>query len=465
MSSQKIKIHFKNFGCKTNFADLFYILGKIRKYVDFEESDLENSDFVILNSCSVTEDAEKELAKHIRRAKRYGKKVLVSGCLPNLDLKKVMNFGADITIGAGKYTEENLSKVISKILGTEILETQDQNQKTNEENQKTNGEQVENEIEDEEYSLYPDLFPRHRVYLKIQEGCSRFCTFCSIPLTRGLPRFLDKSKVIEYIKRYYDFGIKEVVLVGTHLALYGQTGKKTNSSDMTFGKLVKEIAKAFYRFSDFRIRFSSLSPGEIDDDLLEGLSLGKKIFCPHFHISVQSGSNRILKLMKRWHTFEDFISDSQKLLDIFKDACIGTDIIVGFPGETEEDFRITLENLKNSPVGHIHVFPFSPRPRTPAYFMKRLPESEVKSRVSELIKLARMKREEFIRSCFGKVFYALIEERKEEGYFTGTTENYIQVIFNSTGNYKLGDLIPVKILSLKESEKTNNFAALSIPVN
>jgi len=516
----RIKIYSKNFGCKTNFADLFYILSKIKNYVDFQESEIEDSDLVILNSCSVTEDAEKELAKYVRRAKRYGKKVLVSGCLSNLDPDKILSLGADFVLGAGNYSQDNISKIISKVINNKTIDDKasgdflengiqkikdnfDDNMHNNldnnvskdvkgeesrgyeskddpknnqkgksKDNQKVepkNNQKVEQKIifnlkrpdhflpiEDDVEFFSPELFPRHRVYLKIQEGCSRFCTFCSIPLTRGLPRFLDKSKVIDSIKRYYDLGIKEVVLVGTHLALYGKFGK-SDSSDITFGKLVKEIAKIFYTFSDFRIRFASLSPGEIDDDFLEGLSLGEKIFCPHFHISVQSGSNKILRLMRRWHTFEDFLLDSQKLLGIFRYACIGTDIIVGFPGETEEDFKITFDNLKNSPVGHIHVFPFSARPRTPAYFMKRVPDVEVKARVRELINLAQEKRKNFIKMCEGQEFYALIEERIDNNFFTGTTENYIQVFFHAKGNYKPGDLIKVKLLGLVDGVGSKNF--------
>ncbi len=506
----KIKIYSKSFGCKTNFADLFYILSKIKKYINFQESNIEDSDLVILNSCSVTEDAERELVKYVRRAKRYGKKVLVSGCLSNLDPDKILGLGVDFVLGAGNYSQENISKIINilidknnnnKINGKidngaigdlsengiqksengiqkikdssddNVLNDFDNNLDNNVEGEKRKGDEQKIifnlkrpdhflPIEDDIESFSPELFPRHRIYLKIQEGCSRFCTFCSIPLTRGLPRFLDKSKVIESINRYYDLGIKEVVLVGTHLALYGQVGK-SNSSGLTFGKLVKEIAKVFYRFPNFRIRFASLSPGEIDDDFLEGLSLGGKIFCPHFHISVQSGSNRILKLMRRWHTFEDFLEDSQKLLSIFKYACIGTDIIVGFPGETEEDFKITFDNLKNSPVGHIHVFPFSPRPRTPAYFMKRVPDVEVRARTRELINLAQKKRESFIKMCSGQEFCALIEEKLDSDFFVGTTENYIQVIFKADENYKLGDLVKVKLSGLVDRVRSKGLLVYS----
>lgn len=500
----KIKIYSKNFGCKTNFADLFYILGKIKNYVNFQESDIEDSDLVILNSCSVTEDAERELVKYLRRAKKYGKKVLVSGCLSNLDPDKILGLGADFVLGAGNYSQENISRIINEVIDNnkingdnkidnkaigdfsengvqKIKDNSDNEIRNNFDNNNVVGNSVKGEerredgqkiifslkrpdhflpIEDDIESFSPELFPRHRVYLKIQEGCSRFCTFCSIPLTRGLPRFLDKSKVIDSISRYYDLGIKEVVLVGTHLALYGQVGK-SNPSGITFGKLVKEIAKVFYRFSNFRIRFASLSPGEIDDDFLEGLSLGGKIFCPHFHISVQSGSNKILKLMRRWHTFEDFLLDSQKLLSIFRYACIGTDIIVGFPGETEEDFKITFDNLKNSPVGYIHVFPFSPRPRTPAYFMKRVPDVEVRSRTRELINLAQEKRESFIMMCSGQEFYALIEEKKGNNFFTGTTENYIKVFFRSEENHKLGDLVKVKLAGLVDRVSSKNLLVSS----
>lgn len=442
MNSEKqrsVNLYMRNFGCKTNFSDLFSILGRIRKSNEIKITDMKESDIVILNSCSVTKDAEKELNKWIRKAKREGKKVIVTGCLPNL--KKIAD--ADLSIGSGNY-----NKISPEILQKLI------NEKTENKTEiRLNGLILDNSIIEDDVDFYDyESFPRSRAYLKIQEGCDKFCTFCSIPLTRGLPRFVSEEKVISKIKEFIERNFKEIVLVGTHLALYGKNGK--NTGELNLGRLVKKIAKEF-QGEKIKLRFSSLSPKEIDEQMLEGLELGKNIFCPHFHISVQSGSNRILKLMRRWHTFEDFINDSEKLLKLFPDACIGTDIIVGFPGETDKDFEETLRNIQSSEVGHIHVFPFSPRPKTPAFFMRKVPEKEINERVKTMLKIANEKREKFFRRFVGKTLETLVED--VNGKIEGTTPNYINVLIenpshNNKTKIEKGQILPCTIKDVKKNE-------------
>lgn len=458
-----ITLFFKNFGCKTNFSDIFSIIGKLRENLNFKVESFDNAQLVLLNSCSVTEDAERELVKWIRKAKRYGKKVVVTGCLPNLNYSKIISVGADVAIGTGKYSRENLISAFSKLFNEYDREksAQKDSEKQNQNSEKCSDlylakvSDISYDIEEDLYFFSFDLFPRHRVYLKIQEGCSRFCTFCSIPITRGLPRFVSPEKVIQKLKELRDNGVKEVVLVGTHLALYGkngkisENGKSSGKENISLGTLAQKIAK---EISGIRIRFASLSPGEIDEDFLSAIESNRKIFCPHFHISVQSGSNKILKLMRRWHTFEDFINDSEKLLKIFPYASIGTDIIVGFPGETERDFFETYNNLKSAKIGYIHVFPFSPRPKTPAYFMKCLPRSEIKSRAEILLSLSYEKKLKFYNSCVGQNFELLVEDQKENT-FEGTTENYLAVLVDKTSSkVNLGDLIKVKLKCVQEKD-------------
>lgn len=459
-----ITLFFKNFGCKTNFSDIFSIIGKLKENFNFKAENFDNADVVLLNSCSVTEDAERELVKWIRKAKKYGKKVIVTGCLPNLNYSKIINSGADVAIGTGKYSRENLISAFSKLFNEYDKE---ESARKDSEKQNQNSEKysdlylakvsdISYDIEEDLYFFSFDLFPRHRVYLKIQEGCSRFCTFCSIPITRGLPRFVSPEKVIQKLKEFEEHGIKEVVLVGTHLALYGKNGKVSENSkssdkeNISLGTLAQKIAK---EISSIRIRFASLSPGEIDEDFLSAIESNRKIFCPHFHISVQSGSNKILKLMRRWHTFEDFINDSQKLLKIFPYASIGTDIIVGFPGETEKDFLETYSNLKSAKIAYIHVFPFSPRPKTPAYFMKVLPRSEIKSRAEILLSLSYEKKLEFYNSCVGQNFELLVEDKKENT-FEGTTENYLSVVVQkSSSNVNQGDIVKIKLKYVEKEDR------------
>lgn len=418
----RLKVFPKNFGCKTNFFDLFSIVGRLKRFCEVEFVGFEEADVVILNSCSVTFDAEKELLKWIKRCKRTKKKVMVTGCLPNLK-----DVEADVVMGAGTYG--NISQdVVSAIatdsghIGKVIIK------KEKIENLNVPNDVIEKDIGE----LDPQVFPRSRAYIKIQEGCSRFCTFCAIPFTRGLPRFVSEDRVIAKIKELMEFGFREFVLVGTHLSLYGVEGGEQRGQSIketvTLGKLTKRLA-AELGSEKIKIGFSSLSPKEIDEDMLEGLELGRGIFSQHFHISVQSGSNRILKLMRRWYAFDDFLRDSEELLKIFPDACIGTDVIVGFPGETERDFEETIENLRKSQIGHLHVFPFSPRPRTPAFFMKRLPQSLVDQRTKIALELAIEKRRDFFRKFIGKKVELLVEDISEE-FIEGTTVNYINVLIH-----------------------------------
>ncbi len=408
-----MKIFAKNFGCKTNFFDLYSILGRIKEVVgEFSIVDsIEEADLVILNSCSVTVDAEREVAKWNRRAKSFGKKVVLSGCIPNLHRVK-----ADLVLGAGNYSIYNIRKLLKTEEG--LLQKPERFFRT-------------------EYSINDDLdyfmkisdrYSRTRVYLKIQEGCSRFCSFCSIPLSRGAPRYADYNKVIEKIYELGEMGVREVVLVGTHISLYGEDGKhhRKDQKETGLGKLAKLIASHFSS-SNIKIRFASLSPGEIGDDFISALESAKKIFCSHFHIPVQSGSNRVLKAMRRWHTFEDFVYDAEKLLKIFPDACIGTDIIVGFPVETDEDFEETYKNIKQMPLGHIHVFPYSKRPRTPASLLKPLPEKVVKEREEKMLSLSQEKRMNFIQQFLGKQREIIVENISDDKIF-GTTDNYLNVI-------------------------------------
>lgn len=423
MSNQKLSIHIKNFGCKTNYFDAFSVLGRIKQSFDTRiTSTMSESDVVILNSCSVTKDAEKELTKWIKKAKKNGKKVIVTGCLPNLK-----DINADLIIGAGRYNEISQSLIESIFINNEGISN-----KYVIKDLKINGDVINEDIEKADF----ESFPRTRAYIKIQEGCNKFCSFCSIPQTRGLPRFVSEQKVISKIKELAEKGFKEVVLVGTHLALYGEEGKNKDKKNSTLGKLIKKISKEIPP-DGIKIRLSSISPKEIDDEMLEGLYIGKKIFCPHFHIAVQSGSNKILKLMRRWHTFEDFLQDAEKLLKIFPDACIGTDIIIGFPGETEKEFEETISNIKNSPVGHIHIFPFSPRPKTPAFFMKSIEEKEQKERVRIALNIAREKRKEFFKKFIGKKLEILVEETN--GKIEGTTTNYINVVIEQNTKLQKGD--------------------------
>jgi threonylcarbamoyladenosine tRNA methylthiotransferase MtaB len=250
--------------------------------------------------------------------------------------------------------------------------------------------------------------------------------------------------VLEQARLFIEQGYREIVITGIHIGMWGKDLSPRNSLARLLEKLEEEIEQANAKVL---LRLSSVEVTEFDEDLFAYLK-GSKHICPHFHVPLQSGSNRILKLMNRHYTREEYIEKLEQLKEIFPYATFGADVIVGFPTETEEDFAQTFEVVEKSPLNWLHVFPYSPRPGTPAEKIKeRVPEAVVKHRSNMLRRLIEKKREDFYRELIGKSFYAIVE-KVEEGQTTVLTENYVHALLNdgfpNTGLTQ-GELIKVKI--------------------
>jgi 2-methylthioadenine synthetase len=265
-----------------------------------------------------------------------------------------------------------------------------------------------------------------------------------VPYTRGPSRSYPLSQVLEQARLFIQQGYREIVITGIHIGMWGKDLNPRSSLARLLEKLEEEIEQANVKVL---LRLSSVEVTEFDKDLFSYLK-GSKHICPHFHVPLQSGSNRILKLMNRHYTREEYIEKLEELKELFPYATFGADVIVGFPTETEEDFAQTFEVVEKSPLNWLHVFPYSPRPGTPAEKMKeRVPETVVKHRSNMLRRLIERKREDFYRKIIGKSFYAIVE-KVEEGQITVLTENYVHALSRDGFTNRCptqGELIKVKI--------------------
>jgi threonylcarbamoyladenosine tRNA methylthiotransferase MtaB len=300
------------------------------------------------------------------------------------------------------------------------------------------------EDEEERLPVLKNFYNRSRAFLKIQDGCSSFCSYCIVPYTRGPSRSYPPSQVLEQARLFIEQGYREIVITGIHIGMWGKDLSPRSSLARLLEKLEDEVEQANAKVL---LRLSSVEVTEFDEDLFAYLK-GSRHICPHFHVPLQSGSNRILKLMNRHYTREEYIEKLEQLKELFPYATFGADVIVGFPTETEENFAQTFEVVEKSPLNWLHVFPYSPRPGTPAEKIKeRVPETVVKHRSNMLRRLIEKKREDFYRELIGKSFYAIVE-KAEKGQTIVLTENYVHALLNDGFTNRCltqGELIKVKI--------------------
>ena len=277
-----------------------------------------------------------------------------------------------------------------------------------------------------------------RASLKIQDGCDNRCSYCIIPFARGKSRSADIEFIVEQINNFSKHGFKEVVLTGIHI---GQWGKDIGFELLDLIKAIEECTTIE------RFRMGSLNPTEISDEMLEYLKNSKK-FCPHFHLSLQSACNKTLKSMNRFYKVEDYLAQIDKINETFDTPFLGSDIITGFAGETEEDFQITVENLQKSGLSQIHVFPYSVREGTIGAKAPNQVDEKVRQLRADIVKaLSFIKHTEFINKNIGKTREVLIEKRfdKRTGLLKGVTRNYLTILINSQDESLLNTLQQVKI--------------------
>lgn len=388
-------------GCKLNFSETSTIARNLAEAgyakVDFERG----ADVYVINTCSVTENADRKCRNIVRRAQKYNPeaKVVVLGCYAQLKPKEILEIpGVNLVLGANEKFDA--AKYLSEI-GND-----------------------EKEAHFGKISRAKTFFPsysavdRTRTFLKIQDGCDYFCSFCTIPLARGNSRSQSIKETMKVVREVEATDVKEVVLTGVN------TGEFGVGTDENFFDLIKELDQT--RIDRFRI--SSIEPNLLTNEIIEFSGQSNK-FVPHFHVPLQSGSNRILKDMKRKYLKDLYADRVHSIKKHMPDACIGVDIIVGFPGETDEEFMETFEFVRDLPVSYFHVFSYSERPNTIANRMDNPVPMNVRNERSEKLRiLSQKKRRAFNETQLGKTKTVLWESGTDDlGLMHGFTENYVKV--------------------------------------
>lgn len=421
-----MKVAFYTLGCKVNQyeTEAMEEMFKKRGYeiVSFEDK----ADIYIINTCTVTNLGDRKSRQFIRRAKKLNEDSIVAavGCYSQIAPDEVEKIeGVDVIIG-------NTDK--DKIVDI-CEEAREKNEKIN---------VVKNIKYHKEFDnlSIEKIESRTRAYMKIQDGCNQFCSYCIIPYARGPIRSRRLEDILVEAERLAKAHFKEIILTGIHVASYGKDLKNINLLDV-----IENISKIE---GIERIRLSSIEPTFIDKEFMEKVKANKK-FCDHFHLSLQSGSNSVLKRMNRKYTTEEYKHIVELIRSYMPAAGITTDIIVGFPGETEEEFQETYDFVKTIGFSRIHVFKYSPRKGTPASQMDNQIHGSIKqARSEELIKLGNQLANSFMESFLGKTMEVLFEEEKD-GYIEGYTTNYLRVKVKTSKDLQ-GKILPVKIIDKKE---------------
>ncbi len=389
-------------GCKVNTYEMEYILSKFLEK-GYEITN-DKADIYIINTCSVTNMSDAKSRKVINRTIRENDNsiIVVMGCMIEAN-KDYDNPGVSIIIG-----NKDKNKVVDLV----------EDYQKNHEKKKILYQDFDKEFED---MFIKNMPGRTRAFIKIQDGCENFCSYCIIPYTRGRCRSKDSKKIIEEIKELINNGYKEIVLTGIHTGHFGE------DKDISFPELLDKIAK----LSNLeRLRISSIEITELNDDFLKVLKENNNIVS-HLHIPLQAGSDKILKLMNRKYDLKYFKDKIETIRKIRKDISITTDVIVGFPGETEDDFQETINTCKEIGFSKIHVFPYSVRHGTKAENMpNQVPENIKKERVSKLIEVSNQLEHNYLDKFIGKEVIVLIEN-SNDNKSVGHTDNYLKVFINS----------------------------------
>ncbi|MDY6026249.1 tRNA (N(6)-L-threonylcarbamoyladenosine(37)-C(2))-methylthiotransferase MtaB [Bergeyella zoohelcum] len=400
---------YHTLGCKLNFAETSTIARTLTEAGYEKVSFDEKATVYVINTCSVTDNADKECKFHIKRAMKANPDglVVIVGCYAQLKPEEISKIeGVDLVLGA----KEKFN----------ILSYLDDLRKS--ENQGT----VHScEIEETDFFIGSySIGDRTRAFLKVQDGCDYKCTYCTIPLARGISRSDTIENIVKNAKEIAQKDIKEIVLTGVNIGDYGKGEFGNKKHEHTFLDLIKELDKVE---GIERIRISSIEPNLLKDESIELVSRSHR-FVPHFHIPLQSGSDDLLKKMKRRYLTKLYTDRVMKIREVMPDAAIGVDVIVGFPGETEEKFLETYHFLNDLPISYLHVFTYSERENTEAVKMDGVvPVPERKKRNKMLRILSEKKKMAFYEKQLGKSLPILWEHENKDGKMYGFTENYVRV--------------------------------------
>lgn len=402
------KVAFYTLGCKLNFSETSTIArgfegeGFVR--VDFSES----ADIYVINTCSVTENADKRFKTIVKQAQKGNPKafIIAVGCYAQLKPEELAAVdGVDLVLGATeKFKITNYLNDLSK---------------------NDMGEVHSCEIEDVDFYVGSyAIGDRTRAFLKVQDGCDYKCTYCTIPLARGISRSDTLANVLKNVAEISKKGIKEIVLTGVNIGDYGKGEFDNKKHKHTFLELVKALdeVKGIHR-----LRISSIEPNLLKNETIDFVAQSNS-FVPHFHIPLQSGSDAILKLMRRRYLSNVYVDRVKRIRQVMPHACIGVDVIVGFPGETDEHFLETYHFLNDLDISYLHVFTYSERDNTLAAEMDGIVPKNVRSKRSKMLRgLSTKKRRAFYESQIGTARTILFEGENKSGYIQGFTENYVKV--------------------------------------
>ena len=403
-----IKVAFHTLGCKVNFSETSTISREFTSSHYQVVSFTSFADLYVINTCSVTENADKELSVLVKKAlkKNPNAFIAVIGCYAQLKPHEIASLdGVDLVLGATeKFQIIEYVQNLEKNKSTQIYSC---------------------EIEEANfYHTSYSINERSRAFLKIQDGCDYKCSYCTIPKARGISRSDSLSNVINNAQKIADSGLKEIVLTGVNIGDYGKGEFGNKKHEHTFLDLVKalENLKSVYRF-----RISSIEPNLLSEDIIKFIANSKR-FVPHFHIPLQSGSDKILKSMKRRYLSSLYSEKIKQIRSLIPDACIGADVIVGYPSETDEDFLETYNYISGLEISYLHVFTYSERANTDAIKIKHKVDKLTQNKRSKMLRsLSIKKRRYFYESQLGKNHEVLFESENKKGYITGFTENYIRV--------------------------------------
>lgn len=422
----------KSMGCKSNQFEGSLIIEHLIKDGFVQVKKLTDAEYFILNSCSVTHKSDTEALYLLRNAKHTNPniKTVITGCTAQLEKDNLLKldyvdyvFGNDDKFNISKFLLNDIKTEVTDIMTLGLFNYQ---------------------------SL--DDVSKTRFSLKIQDGCDNRCAYCVIPFARGKSRSADTEFIIEQINKASDKGFKEVVFTGIHI---GQWGIEKHQS------LIDLLREVEAKTKIERYRLGSLNPLEITNDLLDLLQQSDK-FCPHFHLSLQSACNKTLKSMNRFYKVEDYLEQIEDIISRFDKPFLGSDIIAGFVGETDEDFAITVENLKKSKLSKIHTFPYSIRKGTQAEKMEgHLPDSVKHERAEIIKKISAEKYELFLNQNLNTVHEVLIEKHpdKHSGMLKGMTKNYLNVLIDDIENQEdyFNTLHKVKLVQINKDKFLGEF--------
>jgi threonylcarbamoyladenosine tRNA methylthiotransferase MtaB len=402
------KVAFYTLGCKLNFAESSSIARSLEP-MGFVRADFQDApDLFVINTCSVTEQADKKCKKVVREAKKINpaSTVVIIGCYAQLKPEEIAAIpGVDLVLGANEKFQ--LPSLLPPYLSRSTTDLP---------------KLIASEIRyDLDYHASYSVNDRTRTFLKIQDGCDYPCSYCTIPLARGQSRSDSIEKVLGLIEDIAANGVKEIVLTGVNIGDFGiQQGKRVE----TFFDLVRAIDE---KSSISRFRISSIEPNLLTPELISFLGTSKR-FVPHFHIPLQSGSNTILRLMKRRYQRELYVDRVSRIRSVMPNACIGVDVIVGHPGETPDLFLETYTFLQELAISYLHVFPYSERANTYAVAIKPKVDGMQKAERSKMLHiLSDKKRRAFYESQLEKTGFVLFEESTESGLMEGFSENYVRL--------------------------------------